>query len=186
MFNEGELISRILSGELKVFEGLVNQYQKLVYSILYKFVTESDVEDVSQEVFIKIYKNLKHFKSQSKLSTWIAKIAYTTALNHIKKSTRVLNYSGNIEQFDGFHFDTDNPEMITIKKDISIYINNLIRQLPVPLRTVLILYHQNEFSYKEIQTITGFPEGTVKVYLFRARKLLKDKIIKQSKNEIYG
>ena len=70
-----------------------------------------------------------------------------------------------------------------MKKDTSVYVNQLIDQMPHQYKTVLTLYHLNEFSLTEIKEITGIPEGTVKSYLFRARKILKEKLEKDLKNE---
>jgi RNA polymerase sigma factor (sigma-70 family) len=176
MFNETEIVSQAINGSINAFELIVKQYEKLVFSILNKLLgTNEDVEDVCQEVFIKVHRNLKGFQFQSKLSTWIARIAYLTALNHIKKNSK-HNNSIYTDELDNFHFTSDNPESIVASKDISNYIIKLIEQMPLQYKTVLTLYHINEFSYQEIEQATGMPEGTVKGYLFRARKLLKEKI----------
>ncbi len=176
MFNEVEIVNQAVNGNIKAFELIVKQYEKLVFSILNRLLgTIEDAEDVSQEVFLKIHKNLKTFQFQSKLSTWIGRIAYLTALNYIKKN-RKGNSSGYPVDLDSFHFTSDTPESITASKDISGYVWKLIEQMPLQYRTVLTLYHLNEFSYQEIEQTTGMPEGTVKGYLFRARKLLKERI----------
>lgn len=176
MLNEIDVINQAIKGDVKAFEHIVQKYERLVFSILNKLlVNKEDAEDVSQEVFIKVYKNLKSFQFQSKLSTWVARIAYFTSLNHIKKLTK--NFSSNYtHDLDSFYFSNDNPERITASKDLTNYISKLIDQMPLQYKTVLTLYHINEFSYQEIEEATGMPEGTVKGYLFRARKLLKEKI----------
>jgi RNA polymerase sigma factor (sigma-70 family) len=176
MLNEVDVVNQAIKGNVKAFEHIVQQYEKLVFSMLNKLlVNKEDVEDVSQDVFIKVHKNLKSFQFQSKLSTWVARIAYFTALNHIKKHNKHYssNYTNDLEKF---YFTNDNPETIAAAKDISNYIGKLIDQMPLNYKTVLTLYHINEFSYQEIEEATGMPEGTVKGYLFRARKLLKEKI----------
>lgn len=176
MFNEVEIVNQAVNGNVKAFELIVKQYEKLVFSILNRLLRNiEDVKDVSQDIFIKVHKNLKTFQFQSKLSTWIARIAYLTALNHIKKNSK-YNTSNYSDDLDSFHFTIDTPESIAASKDISNYIGRLIEQMPLQYRTVLTLYHINEFSYQEIEQVTGMPEGTVKGYLFRARKLLKGKI----------
>jgi len=140
------------------------------------------MEDICQEVFIKVHKSLGSFQFQSKLSTWIARIAYLTAVNHVRKYKNEL-ITDYPDGFESFHFTNDNPEVLLTQKDTSAYINQLIAQLPVQYRTVLTLYHLNEFSCAEIEEITGMPEGTVKSNLFRARKMLKEKIQTDLKNE---
>lgn len=183
MFDEQEIVNRILKKDLRAFELLVKQYEKLVFFVIHRLVQEKqNKEDICQEVFIKIHHNLPSFRFQSKLSTWIARIAYLTAINHVK-NPKNKSPSAYPENMDNYHFTEENPEGELIKKNTSAYINHLIEQMPHQYKTVLTLYHLNEFSLAEINEITGIPEGTVKSYLFRARKLLKEKIEKDIKQE---
>jgi RNA polymerase sigma factor (sigma-70 family) len=183
MFNEREIIPKVINGDFKAFDQLVKQYERLVYYIILKIVdNKEDAEDICQEVFIKVYKSLNEFAYQSKLSTWIAKVAYSITINHLRKSKndRFTEYPVNV---DDYHFTSENPEKAMIEKDTAAYINHLIAQMPHHYKTVLTLYHLNEFSYQEIQEITDLPEGTIKSYLFRGRKLLKEKLEQYLKNE---
>ncbi len=186
MLNQQQLIAKILQGDNKAFELLIKQYEKLVLHVTGRLVKqEEEITDVCQEVFIKVYYGLRKFNNQSKLSTWIARIAYLTSVNHLRKykhenENRI--WSDN-DDLGNYHFSLDTPEKLLIKKDADAYVHHLIAQLPVAYRTVLTLYHLEEFSYSEIEEITGMPEGTVKNYLFRARKLLKEKLIIYLQNE---
>lgn len=176
MLNEKEVVTRILNGDIRAFELLVKQYEKLVFYVIRRLTKDQHAaEDICQEVFIKVHKSLVRFNFQSKLSTWIARIAYMTAINYVRKYNRekVSEYPDNL---DNYHFTTDTPEQLLTKRDTANYVEALIMQLPEKYRTVLTLYHLNEFSGPEIEVITGMPEGTVKNYLFRARKLLKEKL----------
>jgi RNA polymerase sigma factor (sigma-70 family) len=182
MQNEKEIISRVLGGDLNSFKLLVNQYERLVTCVVKRVIQhQEDEQDICQEVFIKVYKNLASFKFQSKLSTWIVQIAYSSALNHLKKVSKKKNLTSDIAEFENYHHVTDDPESILLKKNTAAFIQSEIGKLPLKYRTVLTLYHLNELSYNEIEEITGMPEGTVKNYLFRARKLLKDKLEKYFK-----
>jgi RNA polymerase sigma factor (sigma-70 family) len=183
MFDEDEIVNRILKNDLRAFELLVNQYEKLVFFVIHRLVQDKqNKEDICQEVFLKIHHSLPSFRFQSKLSTWIARIAYLTAVNYIKSSKRraAFEYPENI---DSYYFTDDNPERELIKKNTAVYVNYLVEQMPHQYKTVLTLYHLNEFSLTEIKEITGIPEGTVKSYLFRARKLLKKKLEKDLREE---
>lgn len=177
---DGELVQQVLNGNNNAFRFLVSKYQGLVMHVVGRIVQQSDeLEDICQEVFIKVFKTLKRFRGDSKLSTWIATIAYNTAITHIRKQKRrgEVSYS-------------EKPALIEMKKDAGLnqhiveteeakkYLLQLIETLPVNYRTVLTLFHLEEFSYKEIEEITGMPEGTIKSYLSRARKILKGKIEK--------
>jgi len=184
MFNEREAVTKILNGDMRAFELLVKQYERLVFHVISRLIREQeDIEDVCQEVFIKVHKSLFRFNFQSKLSTWIAQITYFTAINYLKKyrTGRISEYPDDIENY---HFTNDNPEQLLTKKEIANYVEALILQLPEKYKTVITLYHLNEFSCEEIGEITGMPEGTIKNYLFRARKLLKEKVEVYLKNEV--
>jgi len=177
MENEEELISRIVNQDIKAFKILVTQHEKLVVFMINRIIqNQEDVKDVCQEVFIKVYSNIAQFKFQSKLSTWIARIAYFTAVNYLKKVSGKRDLTDDLSDFENAHQTSENPETLLLKKDASGIIQQEIEKLPVNYRTVLTLYHLNEFSYQEIQEITGMPEGTIKNYLFRARKLIKDQL----------
>lgn len=177
MFEEEKVISEILKGNLNTFQLVVKQYQNLVYSILNRMLTnDEDIEDVGQEVFIKVFENLKSFKKESKLSTWIAKITYNIAINYLKKE--VKNKYDSLDDNVDFHFSSVTPESKLIGKEFDNYLNKLIRELPLQYRTVITLYHLEELNIQEVHKITKFPEGTIKVYLLRARKLLKEKLQK--------
>lgn len=181
MLDEKEIVSRILGGDFRAFEVLVKQYQKLVFFVVNRLVYRAqDKEDICQEVFIKVHLALHKFQFQSKLSTWIARIAYLTTVDHLKKNKAewLEDYPKDI---DNYHFTDDSPELELVRKDTAAYVSKLIERMPLQYRTVLTLYHLNEFTCAEIEQITGIPEGTVKSNLFRARRILKDKIEKELK-----
>lgn len=183
MFNEREVVSRILKGDMPAFTLLVKQYERLVFHVINRLVKDDDdVADICQEVFIKVHKSLERFQFESKLSTWIARIAYLTAITHLRKHQRQRTDSMN-EDIENIHFTTEDPETLLNKKQTAAYVDQLIKQLPEQYRTVVTLYHLNEFSYPEIAAITKMPEGTVKSYLFRARNVLKSKLEVYFKNE---
>lgn len=176
MAEEVKLIDRIVHGDTNAFSALVAKYQNLIFHVVRKVVpVQMDVEDVCQEVFVKIYRSIGSFKHQSKLSTWIARIAYLTALNHLKKSKKNLT-EDYPEDTLSLRANADSPEEQLSKRNTAEYLNKLIQQLPQQYRVVLTLFHLEEFSIVEIHESTGMPEGTIKNYLFRARKMLKDKI----------
>lgn len=184
MFDEKGTIPKILNGDLRAFDLLIKQYERLVFHICFKLVNSSDdAQDISQEVFIKVFNSLKNFEYRSKLSTWIARITYSTTLNYLKKNKRD-RFDPYPDDIENYHFTLTDPENELIKKDANQYINYLINQLPPQYRMVLTLFHLEEFSYQEIEQITGLPEGTIKSYLFRGRKLLKEKLENYLKNEV--
>ncbi|HEY3390566.1 MAG TPA: RNA polymerase sigma factor [Prolixibacteraceae bacterium] len=173
--NDAELVNQILNGNMNAFTFLVNRYQKLVVHIIGRLIQRRDeLEDVTQDVFLKVYQNLGKYRNECKLSTWIATIAYNTGINYLRKfkkgDEKNSDETAILERLADFKSDDYE------KTDLYRYIREQIELLPVQYRTVLTLYHLEEFSYQEIEQITGMPEGTVKNYLFRAKALLKEKL----------
>lgn len=183
--NDAELVRQVLNGNNHAFRFLVSKYQRLVLHIVGRVVLQNDeVEDICQEVFIKVFRKMKRFRGESKLSTWIATIAYNTAITHFRKRSRRGEVSYDEQpRLIGMEKDTGSNQKIVEKEEARKYLLKLIGALPVNYRTVLTLYHLEEFSYREIEEITGMPEGTIKSYLSRARKMLKGKIEKVARLE---
>lgn len=184
MSDNRELINKASKGDLRAFEALVKRYENLVYYVTRSLIKkQEDVDDICQEVFIKVFKKLSSFKFQSKLSTWIARITYNTSINFLKKNKDEYQ-TGYLEEAENIYYTGEDPGQIMERRDVSAFLDKLIAQLPEQYRTVITLYHLKEFSYQEIETITGMPEGTVKNYLFRGRKMLKDKLEKYIKKQV--
>ncbi|MCX6825827.1 MAG: sigma-70 family RNA polymerase sigma factor [candidate division Zixibacteria bacterium] len=175
------LIKRILCGDRRSFEEFVERYKRLVNHIIFRIITnEEDRKDICQEVFLKIYRSLGSFQFRSKVSTWVASIAYNTALNHFRENTSLSleEISEDVLLNNSFE-NNDAPDEYTEKRDISAYLQAEIAKLPVQYRAAITLYHLEEMSYHEISLAMNLPEGTVKSHLFRARRLLKERISSQ-------
>ena len=172
---DAELINQILKGNMNAFTFLVNRYQKLVVHITGRLIQRQDeLEDVCQDVYLKVFQNLGKYRNECKLSTWIATIAYNTSINYLRKFKKGMEVNPddspalrNMTQYKSDDYE---------RTDLHQFIHEQIELLPVQYRTVLTLYHLEEFSYQEIEQITGMPEGTIKSYLFRAKALLKEKL----------
>lgn len=174
--NETELIHQICNGNPQAFRYLVKQYERLVFHIAARLLNQQeDLEDVCQEVFMKVHQKLPEFRGDSKLSTWIATITYRVSVNHLKKRKPNLDDS-EFELLKYSRVSEDNPELLTQKKELKEMVQQMVNRLPAQYKTVLSLYHLEEYGYNEIVEITGLPEGTVKNYIFRARKMLKEMI----------
>ncbi len=184
------LVAKIVAGNKRAFQSFIQEYQRLVSHIVFRMVSnKTDREDICQDVFMKVYQNLAVFQFESKLSTWIAKIAYNTCLDFLEKKKTLLydDLSSDGNPLDKFSGDDILPDESIEKKDLSYHLQTEIGKMPVNYRTILTLYHLDEMSYAEISEIMQLPEGTVKSYLFRARKLLKDKLLsKYQKEELWN
>lgn len=186
MTEDKNLINRVISGEKDAFAGLIEQYKKLVFHIVFRIVkTEEEREDICQDVFIKVYQGLKGFKGDCKLSSWIGKIAYNTSLNHIgKRHDDLWEDMGNREGFlESVNGNGHHPDHIATQSNYGDILRSEISRLPEQQKIIISLYHFDDLSYQEISVITGLPNGTVKSYLFRARQSLKERLEKKYQNE---
>ncbi|MBL7726988.1 MAG: RNA polymerase sigma factor [Dinghuibacter sp.] len=184
MSEEQQLVEQVLRGDMQAFRQLVKNYEKLVWTVAARLIEQKEErEDLCQEVFIKVYRGLPGFAFESKLSTWIARITYLTAINHLRKDKYKTVSHNQLEDLVLSPAAQDNPGETMEKKSLQAYLNQLIDQMPPAYKTVITLFHLQQCAYDEIVAITGMPAGTVKVYLLRARKLLKEKLETFLKNE---
>jgi RNA polymerase sigma factor (sigma-70 family) len=179
MTDDRSLVAQVISGNRAAFRTLIKQHQRLVGHMVSRLVDSAEErEELSQDVFLKVYERLGEFNFQSRLSTWIATIAYRQAINHLRKNKIELTDYPDEKNFTTRFVTDENPAEILEDKDMNDMVMNLIQFLPVQYKTILTLYHIDGMTYPEIQGITGMPEGTVKNYLFRARNLLKEQVMK--------
>ena len=175
---ESQLVERSLDGDLAAFEELVLLFDKKIYNYCYRMTNNSnDAEDLAQEVFIKVYRNLKSFRKDSKFSTWIYRIAYNTCIdNHRKKKFRLLSLNrGEDEQQEmDLPSPTPLPEEQVISGEQYGMIKECIAELKPEYKSAIILRDIQNYSYKEIADILNIPMGTVKSNISRARALLRD------------
>lgn len=185
MTDEQKLIQDILEGNKKAFSELIDRYKRLVSHIVYKMIkSNEDRQDVCQDVFIKVYQNLESFKGDCKLSSWIGRIAYNTSLNHIgKKQAELWDDLSPEMSLDSLPDSSMLLDEQIANSDMVEKINEEMRSLPAPYNVIVALYHLDDMSYKDIAEVTGMPEGTIKSYLFRARRLLRERLAKKYRLE---
>ncbi len=182
MIDDRTLVSRILTGDTNAFRTLIRQNERLVAHMVGRLVDRAeDREELCQDVFLRVHDRIGTFQFQSRLSTWIATIAYNAALNYLRKKKVAIDRISDETLMVGA--PDPGPDEIVGENDMQTYVLKLIGLLPVHYKTVITLYHVESMNYDEIGQITGMPEGTVKNYLFRARKLLKEKVKKYLGNE---
>jgi RNA polymerase sigma-70 factor (ECF subfamily) len=187
-----ELVRRVLAGDLRAFRQLVSAHQKLVTHIVARMLDDPrDCEELCQDVFIRVHARLGTFRFEARLSTWIAKIAYHLALNSLERRRPVhlaldaiptLGVAGNgvadSDLFEAPARGPDGSDKLHLEELTSI-VHLAVDALPLGYRTVVTLYYLQELAIEEIAHVMGLPEGTVKSYLFRARRLLRERLTAQ-------
>jgi RNA polymerase sigma-70 factor (ECF subfamily) len=189
VLTDQQLVAQVLGGDAAAFGLVVRRTEGLVAQLVFKMIPHpADRPDIAQEVYLKVFRNLAGFRFQAKLSTWVGQVAYNTCLHYLEKKRLVL-----VELADAGPDDPaaegrrlppalvadpdDGPEATLFGQDLADILGAAIDHLPPLYRTLISLYHQQELSYEEIAQITSLPDGTVKNYLFRARKQLKQHLL---------
>ena len=178
MSDEKQLIQDVLNGDRNAFSNLIDRYKRLVSHIVFKIVkTTEDRQDIAQDVFMKVYQNLAEFNGDCKLSSWIGRIAYNASLNHIgKKREQLWEDISPDNSIDCLQDNSVLQDEAASNSDMAARMREEISRLPSPYNVIITLYHLDEMTYQEIADITGMPGGTVKSYLFRARRELKKRL----------
>ncbi len=179
-----QLIQRIQNGEQQAFTLLVRKYQNRVANILTRYLRNNgDLADVTQEVFIKVYKSLPSFRGESAFYTWLYRITVNTAKNYLTSQGR-RPPSADVDVMEADSYDgsealreADDPESVLRSQEIKHVILQTIEQLPAELKSAITLRELEGMSYEEIANIEDCPIGTVRSRIFRAR----DAIDKQLK-----
>ena len=148
-------------------------HQRRVEIMGYSFFhNKADVDDFVQDVFIKVFNNLSSFRHESKFSTWLTRIAYTTAVN-TKKRTRENEDISDESQIESAYLS---PEEQEIKRITAKAVKQAMENLPQQYYSCLNLYFFQDMSYNEIAEITDIPVNTIKSHIFRAKKILQQKL----------
>ena len=175
MTNEEQLlVESVQRGELPAFQELVEKYkQKVYYMALDMTGNHHDAEDLSQEVFIKVYTSIKDFRGDSKLSSWMYRIAMNTCIDKTRrKRLKLVEFDDKVAEKPEVK---DDPQKAMESLAMQKQIDQALQKLPPRQRMIFVMRHYNELLLKEIAEALQISEGTVKAQLFRAiQKLQKE------------
>lgn len=175
------LVRSFLNGNQTAFNYIVMKYQKKTYSIVQKLLLNSIyIDDVTQEVFVKLYDSLKTFRGESSLMTYIYRIAINMSLNYLKQNRKHDTNTYNIHENNIDIKDSPNIDAELDKEIISRHIQNAINSLPEQQRVVFQLRFYDNLSYEELSEILNKPIGTLKATYFFAFKKLSS-VLKNNK-----
>ena len=179
-----QLVARAQGGDKRAFELLVEKYQRKLGRLLARFIRDpAEVEDVTQEAFIKAYRALPGFRGDSAFYTWLYRIGINTAKNYLMALGRRAPTSTEVEAEDAEGFedgeqlrDINTPESLLLSKEIAQTVNATIDELPEELRTAIQLREIEGMSYEDIARIMDCPIGTVRSRIFRAREAIAERL----------
>ncbi|MBV9851093.1 MAG: sigma-70 family RNA polymerase sigma factor [Armatimonadetes bacterium] len=182
------LVDRCRRNDTAAFDEVVGRYKNKVYNYIYRMVGNTDdAEDLTQEVFVRMYTSLESFRRQASLHTWLFRIASNLCIDHFRrgKKARGAAYSldepppGDGGEGSGGHEVADakyEPHRLLEQQEMAEQIQQALGRLPEKLRTVLILHDIEDLPYEEIAQVVGCPLGTVKSRLFHARLQLRERL----------
>ena len=183
------LIDEALAGSQSAFEKLMNKYYQHIYNLIYKMIfKKEDVEDLTQEAFIKAFNSLENFDRQFAFSTWLYKIATNNSIDYLrKKKLSTFSIDKEIASEDSdFKFEIPDTEYVPdnkiIEEERKKIIDEAIESLPDKYKKVIVLRHKNDMEYEEIAEKLELPLGTVKAHIFRGRELLNKYLKHKIKN----
>ncbi|MDR1105324.1 MAG: sigma-70 family RNA polymerase sigma factor [Treponema sp.] len=169
--DEEIIVAGVLRGEKDLFRLLVKRHEKAVFRMGISFFRNSeDAADFAQDVFLKAFRSLARFEGRSRFSTWLYRIAYNTAVNTFSRKREYLSLAE--EPGNG----GDDPEQKLIREAARLAVLGAVQDLPERYRICVDMFFFYDRSYQEIEAITGIPVNTIKSHVFRAKKLLRERL----------
>ena len=178
--NDIDIINDIFAGNINAFEVLVKKYEKMIYNLaMTKLRNRETAEDITQECFLRAYKMLRSYRTDSAFSTWIYRICQNLIIDYYRKNKNFKTYSLTTNDDDGeekvqdIADSSEEPLEAIVRQEKVEKVRELINSLPDDLREVIILRDIKDYSYKEIADMLDLEIGTVKSRLSRSREKLK-------------
>jgi RNA polymerase sigma-70 factor (ECF subfamily) len=193
---EADLIERSKAGDQQAFAALIELHQDRVYNLAFRILQNADdADDAAQETFLKAWQALPTFRGDAKFSTWLYRVTHNHCLNRLRsahsnpKTVSVEWYSGeDNEEHDILANipgdESDIPAIQYESREQRDIIWNQVDALPARYRAIIVLYYSDELSYEEIATALEIPVGTVKTHLYRAKALLKTRLVELNQKGI--
>ena len=180
-----QLVQRAQRGDLRAFDLLVLKYQGRIAALVSRYVSDAgEVEDVTQEAFIKAYRALGKFRGDSAFYTWLYRIAANAAKNHLVAKGRRPGADATIEDAEGFDeggmlSESASPEALAMGGELAEVVESALKALPDELKAALMLREFDGLSYDDIADVWGCPVGTVRSRIFRAREAVDQRVKEQ-------
>ena len=187
---ESSIVAELKAGSEEAYAWLIGEFHQPIYSLVYRILTDpADAADTTQEVFLKVFRGMKHFHGQSSLKTWIYRIAVHEASNrrrwwfrHKARETSMEPLENTSAQGSGLAMEealvdeAESPFESAAHEEVRARVEEELRKIPEPYRSTLILRDLEEMSYEEIAEVLDISLGTVKSRLTRGREALRKRL----------
>jgi RNA polymerase sigma-70 factor (ECF subfamily) len=198
---EAAIVAELKAGSEEAYAWLIGEFQQPVYGLVYRIVNDpADAADTTQDVFLKVFRGMKHFHGESSLKTWIYRIALHEAANRRRWWFRHKSQETSIEPLESDRLSpsecsmqaaltdhADSPFDCAAHREVQHRVDEALRKVPEPYRTTLVLRDLEDMSYEEISEVLEISLGTVKSRLTRGREALRQRLaryVSQANNEL--
>lgn len=183
LMSDAALVARVQQGDKTAFDVLVRRHQHRVLAVIGRYVRDwSECQDVAQEAFVRAYRAMETFRGEAQFATWLHRIAVNTAKNFLTAQQR-RPPADDIEVSDAEGADghaglrmTDTPERELMREQVQQIVLSAVEALPADWRLALNLREVDGLSYEDISQRTGWPVGTVRSRIYRAREAIDEKL----------
>ena len=179
-----QLVKASQRGDQDAFALLVQRHQRFVFNLSLRMVQDyEDASEVTQEAFLAAWQGLPSFRSEARFATWLYRITYHCCLRQLEQRKRERDLQAVIQAehiLNDVNRERRTEDILELRERQAVVLDQLT-QLPTKYRSVLVLRHLQEMTYEEMANILSMPIGTIKTHLFRARQLLKERMLARSR-----
>ncbi len=183
MKTDHELVAKIRAGDQRALVELIDRYKARIYHTTLRILgNREDAEEAAQDTFVRAYRGLENFREDATFSTWIYRVCVNACLNKLESRKRFQTQDIDETPIAELPF-TESPEAEFADEDLQSRVFAAMEELPMKYRTVLVLYHIQHLAYQEIAEVMQMPMGSIKTHLFRARALLRERVLREFSHE---
>ncbi|HCR32807.1 MAG TPA: RNA polymerase subunit sigma [Stenotrophomonas sp.] len=181
--DDREMVAAIIDGSQAAFAQLVQAHQRTCAHVIGRMVGDRDqVADLLQETFLAVFRQLHRFRFESSLRTWVSRVAYTTALQHLRRRRLEMQWMVAVEVPEELGIGDEGPGPAELSEALQAgrQLGAALERLTPPQRLIVGLHYLEDFDLVEIEQVTGLARGTIKSHLFRARQTLKQELTRRA------
>ncbi|MCD1261076.1 sigma-70 family RNA polymerase sigma factor [Paenibacillus athensensis] len=179
-----QLVEQVRQGHSDAYRALVERHKSYIYTVVYRMVAHRETaEDLTQDVFVKLFRSLVYFRGDAKFTTWLYRMTVNLVTDY-RRSQKRKPYETLLEKVKGWFAEPrEQPEAAALIRDEQQRMQAALAALPDKYRLILYLYHYRQLSYQEISAATGLPVKTVETRLYRGKALLKEQWLEVNAHE---